>query len=125
MVAREDLVPKLFISPHNPNAINIDNQTGAYMPFGTFLLCFAFGCTCVEDPDAVSKLLEAVTLERTGIQNPNRAWQISDYENLVKDLMSYVPIKRLSQVGEFNMDTLQAGIGLQLEAIGVISIQVP
>ncbi|XP_044506072.1 senescence-associated carboxylesterase 101 isoform X2 [Mangifera indica] len=123
VVAREDLVPKLFISPHNPNAINIDNQTGAYMPFGTFLLCSAFGCTCVEDPDAVSKLLEAVTLERTGIQNPNKAWQISDYENLVKDLMSYVPIKRLSQVVEFNMDTLQAGIRLQLEAIGVTSIQ--
>ncbi|KAJ0041888.1 hypothetical protein Pint_19398 [Pistacia integerrima] len=123
VAANQDLVPRLFISPHNPNAMDIDSQTGAYKPFGTFLLCSASGCTCVEDPDAVSELLEAMGLETAGIQNPNEAWQIFDYGEPVKRLMSILKIKGLVQLGEMTVDTIRAGIILQLEAIGVISIQ--
>lgn len=118
VAANQDLVPRFFISPYNPNAMEINSQTGIYKPFGVFLLCSEYGCTPLEDPEAVSEVLVAMG-ETPRNQTPNEQWHTIDYGTIVECLMSTVRIKGISQLSEMIECPLRAGIVLQLEAIGL------
>lgn len=119
VAANQDLVPRLFISPHNLYAMEIDSRTGAYKPFGTFLLCSESGCSCLEDPEVVSEVLVAMGSNISGNQNLNEPWHIVDYGEIANRLMSVVLCKGICQLGELIQSPLRAGIVLQLQAIGV------
>lgn len=124
VAASQDLVPRFFISPYNPNAMEIDSQTGIYKPFGIFLLCSEYGCSSLEDPEAVSEVLVAMDLEIARNKPPNEQWHMFDYGAVVKRLMSTISFKGISQLSEMIECPRQAGIVLQLQAIGLNRRQV-
>lgn len=119
VAASQDLVPRFFISPYNPDAMEIDSQTGIYKPFGIFLLCSEYGCTSLEDPEAVYEVLAAMGLETARNQTPNEQWHMIYYDTIVERLMSTVSFKGISQLSEIIECPLRAGIVLQLQAIGL------
>ncbi|KAK0600745.1 hypothetical protein LWI29_018032 [Acer saccharum] len=125
VVANQDFVPRLFVSlsPHNPNAMQIDSGSVAYQPFGTYLLCSQSGCTCIEDPEEVSQLLVAVGSETAGNQNPNVEFEIFNYTETVKHVEYTVILQGISKLGELKVQPLRAGIILQLDAVGVKKTQ--
>uniref|UniRef100_A0A2P2JXP6 Fungal lipase-type domain-containing protein n=1 Tax=Rhizophora mucronata TaxID=61149 RepID=A0A2P2JXP6_RHIMU len=111
IAAAKDPIPSLFTTPSNL-------PISPYKPFGTFLLCSESGCTCVEDPEAVSELLKAIGLERTRSQVSNGELPIDYYGKMVKYLESGLIFKGNSQLVQSVEDSISAGIILQLEAIG-------
>lgn len=114
VAAIQDPFPRHFLSVNNP-------QTLSYKPFGTFLLCSQDGssCSCVEDPKVVSKLLDGARS-----QVSNQELKIDDYGRIVEHLNSRVMVRANSQLRLSYTNPLQAGIVLQLEAIGVQMTQV-
>lgn len=122
VVANQDPVPSLFIPPLIPQSLASTPQTVLYRPFGAFLLCSELGCTCVDDPEVVTHLLEAMGLE-------SRRSQVSDehllnyYGAIVENLKTRLILRRSSLLGVSAPDSLRAGIILQLEAIGDKRIQ--
>ncbi|XP_004296568.1 PREDICTED: senescence-associated carboxylesterase 101-like isoform X1 [Fragaria vesca subsp. vesca] len=105
IVSNQDPTPQLFIS-RNP---------GAYKPFGTFLLCSALGCACLEDPDIILE-----QLVKTHAQN-----QECHYGNILSDLKCKA-LCNFSKSIEAKLDSsLQACLITQLQAIGILSQQQP
>ncbi|KAL5742348.1 hypothetical protein ACOSP7_029080 [Xanthoceras sorbifolium] len=119
VVANQDLVPRLFVSPHNTNAMQVDSRTVAYQPFGTYLLCSESGLTCVGDPEEVSILLLAMGSETTRNQNPNEELEIFNYTGIVDRVESIVIFQGISALGEPRVNPLRARTILQLEAVGI------
>ncbi|KAK3227532.1 hypothetical protein Dsin_007394 [Dipteronia sinensis] len=119
VAANQDLVPRLFVSPHNPNAMQIDSGSVDYQPFGTYLLCSESGYTCIEDPEEVSQLLLAVGSETARNQNPYMELEIFDYTEIVKHVEKIVIYQGIIKLGEAKVLPLQARTILQLDAIGV------
>ncbi|XVE83897.1 hypothetical protein DITRI_Ditri16bG0125200 [Diplodiscus trichospermus] len=111
----EDFIPRLFITPHYRQTIGLTSQPEYYKPFGTFLLCSETGCTCSENPEAISELLLAMGLGGAG----NNELQIVDYGRIVERLELMIICKGISQLSELMLNSLKAGIILQLEAIGL------
>ncbi|XP_012082194.1 senescence-associated carboxylesterase 101 isoform X2 [Jatropha curcas] len=114
VAANQDPVPSLFVPSISPQPLASTPQTVLYRPFGPFLLCSESGCTCVDDPEVVSHLLEVMGLE-------SRRSQVSaEYGALVENLKERFILRGSSLLGISGMD---AGIFLQLEAIGDKRIQ--
>nr|XP_048327592.1 senescence-associated carboxylesterase 101-like [Ziziphus jujuba var. spinosa] len=80
VVSNQDPVPRIFLH-HNPV-----HQTGAYKPFGTFLICSESGCACFGHPDSILELLPASA--SYGVQNryPHEALVINHYQEMVEKL---------------------------------------
>ncbi|KAK2647547.1 hypothetical protein Ddye_015036 [Dipteronia dyeriana] len=123
VASNQDLVPRLFVSPHNPNAMQIDSGSVAYQPFGTYLLCSESGYTCVEDPEEVSQLLEAVGSETASNQNRNVELEIFYYTETVKRVEYIVIGQGISELGELKVQ--RAGTILRLDAVGIKRTQQP
>ncbi|KAL6143338.1 hypothetical protein ACLB2K_054033 [Fragaria x ananassa] len=105
IVSNQDPTPQLFIS----------RDPGAYKPFGTFLLCSALGCACLEDPDIILE-----QLVKTHAQN-----QECHYGNILSDLKCKA-LCNFSKSIEAKLDSsLQACLITQLQAIGILSQQQP
>ncbi|XP_022774436.1 senescence-associated carboxylesterase 101 isoform X2 [Durio zibethinus] len=115
VAASKDIVPRLFITPHPLYTTGLTSQPDYYTPFGTFLLCCEMGCTCSENPEAISKLLVAMGLARAG----NEEQLIVDYGRVVEQLESLIICKGISQLSDLMPNSLRAGTILQLEAIGL------
>ncbi|GAV74818.1 Sulfatase domain-containing protein/Lipase_3 domain-containing protein/PigN domain-containing protein [Cephalotus follicularis] len=113
VAANQDPVPRLFISPHLPS------QTNAYKPFGTYFLCSEMGSTCLEDPEAISQSLVAMDLQNTRNQQPSEEFLMVGYGRIIERLKSRILLNGTSQLGGVIRHSLEAGISLQLEAIGV------
>ncbi|XP_057983475.1 senescence-associated carboxylesterase 101 [Malania oleifera] len=109
VASEKDPVPRLFISP----------QTGAYKPFGTYLLCSESGNACLEEPESILELLVAMGSQFTGSQDPNRRSQSVNYGEIVRNHKSRVIRRGVSQLGERITDPLWAGIIVVLDTIGV------
>ncbi|TXG58989.1 hypothetical protein EZV62_016818 [Acer yangbiense] len=118
VAANQDLVPRLFVSlsPHNPNAMQVDSGSVAYQPFGTYLLCSESGYTCIEDSEEVFQLLVTETPRN---QNPNVELEIFYYTETVKLVEDIVIYQGISKLGEAEVHPLRARTILQLDAIGV------
>ncbi|KAK6796956.1 hypothetical protein RDI58_004657 [Solanum bulbocastanum] len=89
VVPNQDPIPRSLISPANVFAGSIPHSC-IYNPFSMFLLCSDSDCSCFEEPESVLELLK-----------------------------HRVIFKEISQLCDFRVDQLQAGIDLQLEAIRI------
>ena len=116
----KDSIPRLFITPHYLHTMGLTSQPDYYKPFGTFLLCCEIGCTCSENPEAISELLVAMGLG--GVEKEEQL--IVDYERIVEQLESLIIRKGFSQLSDLMPNSLRAGTILQLEAIGLQKRQV-
>ncbi|KAI3726049.1 hypothetical protein L1987_65846 [Smallanthus sonchifolius] len=86
-----------------------------YKPFGTFLFCTESGChTAFEDQDSILPVLDAMKLSNAG------NLQICDYTNILSSIRRKVLYRGVSELGEFNLNLLRAGITLQLREVGVL-----
>ncbi|KAA8548056.1 hypothetical protein F0562_004683 [Nyssa sinensis] len=122
VASNQDLIPKLFISPHNAHAPNIEStsQTNTYRPFGTFLLCSESDCTSFEEPESILELLVAMSSESMGNQNSSENLQIVDYKGFLEYLKCKAIFHRgVSEMGEWLNNPFRAGVSIQLESIGV------
>ncbi|EOY02293.1 Senescence-associated gene 101, putative isoform 1 [Theobroma cacao] len=111
----KDSIPRLFIPPHNLHTMGLTSQPYIYKPFGTFLLCFDMGCTCSDNPEAISELLVAMGMGGTR----NEEQLVVDYGKIVEQLESWIIFEGISQFSDFMPNSLRAGTILQLEAIGL------
>ncbi|KAI7732805.1 hypothetical protein M8C21_029408 [Ambrosia artemisiifolia] len=87
-----------------------------YKPFGTFLFCTeSGGHTAFEDKDSIMLVLNAIKLSNEG------NLQIYDYTNVLSSIRRKVLYRGVSELGDFNLNPLKAGITLQLREVGVLS----
>ena len=122
VVADQDLVPRVLISPHNPPTTELALQTNVYKPFGTFLLCSEFGCGCFEDSQTILELLMATYSEGPGNQNPNQVLEL--YRKIVEYLNRKVICGDTTGLLQWTTPPLRAGIIIQLVATGLMRPQV-
>ncbi|KAG5621689.1 hypothetical protein H5410_006907 [Solanum commersonii] len=115
VVSNHDPIPRSLITPTNVIAGSIP-QSCIYNPFGTFLLCSDSDCSCFEEPESVLDIMMEMNLNSQHQDNRSLAF---DYEQVLKRLKDRVIFKGASQLFYFSVDQLQAGIDLQLEAIGI------
>ncbi|OVA16255.1 Lipase [Macleaya cordata] len=122
VVSDRDIVPRLFILPHNsfPN-VNSNLQTSSYKPFGTFLMCSQSGCACFEDPEKILKLMAATESKIGGTRNSSERLHfvgVSEYGEVLEHLKGKIIYK---EVPEFHglSTSPRAEMVLQLEAIGL------
>ncbi|GMI68423.1 hypothetical protein HRI_000511600 [Hibiscus trionum] len=112
----QDSIPGLFIAPsHYLNSAIEASKSDYYKPFGTFLLCCENGCTCSENPEAVSEVLMVFGTEDAA----NEERTIHVYGRIVEQLEWAIFRKGISQLGKPMLSSLQAGTTLQLEAIRI------
>ncbi|PRQ25466.1 putative carboxylesterase [Rosa chinensis] len=113
VASNQDPTPKLFLTR---------NTSGAYKPFGAFLLCSSSGCACSEDPDLI--LEQLVTTNSLSAQNQDPNIEFS-YSQVLEDLKHKALCKSSSPSIERERDPLQASFVTQLLAIGVLTQQQP
>ncbi|KAI3452387.1 hypothetical protein Pfo_009052 [Paulownia fortunei] len=118
VVSNKDLVPHLFIPQTNGVCDGSISQTCTYKPFGTFLLCSESGCACFEEPESILELLMATGSNFVGNPYQHNSLQITDYRPILEVLVHNSIFRRGSLVHN-SLTNLQAGIKLQLTAIGV------
>ncbi|KAL6143336.1 hypothetical protein ACLB2K_054031 [Fragaria x ananassa] len=110
IVSDQDHAPKFFLSR---------NTTGAYKPFGTFLLCSASGCACSEDPDFILEQFVTTNSQSAQTQDSNLGFP---YGQILEDLKRKALCNISKSIGGVS-DPLQASIITQLLAVGVITQQ--
>ncbi|XP_049371523.1 senescence-associated carboxylesterase 101-like [Solanum verrucosum] len=115
VVSNHDPIPRSLISPTNAFAGSIP-QSCIYNPFGMFLLCSDSDCSCFEEPESVLDIMMEMNLNS---QHQDNRFLAFDYEQVLERLKHRVIFNDASQLFHFSMDQLQAGIDLQLEAIGI------
>lgn len=115
VVSNQDPVPRFLISPTNGFAGSIP-QSCIYKPFGVFLLCSDSDCSCFEEPESV---LDLMMVMNSNCQLQDNGFLLFDYGQTLERLKHRVICKGTSQLCEYRVDQLQAGINLQLEIIGI------
>ncbi|CAN4090691.1 unnamed protein product [Withania somnifera] len=115
VVSNQDPTPRFLISPTNGFAGSVSLSCN-YMPFGTFLLCSDSDCSCFEEPESVLNLMKVMN---SNSQHQYNGFLLSDYEQILERLKHRVIFKGTSQLCDFSVNQLRAGINLQLEAIGI------
>ncbi|KAF8399325.1 hypothetical protein HHK36_015190 [Tetracentron sinense] len=118
VVSNHDIIPRLFISPQSHLTASSASQAIGYKPFGTFLMCSQSGYACFDDPETVMQLMATMGSESEGWQIVNDV----DYGEILEYLKGRVFCRGVSEFRE-STHALQAGIFLQLEAIGVYKTQ--
>ncbi|MFS7970660.1 putative carboxylesterase [Helianthus anomalus] len=104
VVARKDPIASFFSSETR------------YKPFGTFLFCVeSGGHAAFEDQDSILSVLEAMK----SLNDDNS--QVYDYTNVLSSIRRKVLYRGVSELGEFNLNPLRAGITLQLKEVDVLS----
>lgn len=121
VVSCQDPIPKFFTSSpfHVLSSASSSFQT-SYMPFGTFLLCSESDGACFEEPESVLELMGAWGSHL--MKNIGNVFQITDYGRTLENLKCRVLCKKESS----HLDTsspFEAGIIMQLEAIGINGVQ--
>lgn len=103
VVAKTDPFPCLFSS------------NGAYKPFGTYLFCTqSGGCTSFENDDSILAVLDAMTI-------PSAEYiQMHDYKYDLISIKNNVLYRGVSELGEFDLNSLRAGITLQFMEVGLV-----
>ncbi|XP_050364872.1 senescence-associated carboxylesterase 101-like [Argentina anserina] len=109
--SNQDPIPKLFLTR---------NGSGAYKPFGSFLLCSSSGCACSEDQDLILEHLMTINLQNGRNEDPNGKW---DYGQILEDLKHKALYKSSTMLIKEVTDPLQASIITQLLAIGGLTQQ--
>ncbi|KAK9067265.1 hypothetical protein SSX86_014591 [Deinandra increscens subsp. villosa] len=103
VVAKKDPVASVFSS------------STPYKPLGSFLFCIeSGGHTAFEDQDSILLVLDAMKLSNAG------NLQVYDYTNVLSSMRKKVMYRGVSELGEFNLNPLRAGITLQLREVGVL-----
>ncbi|XP_015168766.1 senescence-associated carboxylesterase 101-like [Solanum tuberosum] len=115
VVSNQDPIPRSLISPTNDFAGSIP-QSCIYNPFGMFLLCSDSDCSFFEEPESVLDIMMEMNLS---CQHQDNRFLLFDYKQVLERLKHRVIFKGASQLFYFSVDQLQAGIDLQLEAIGI------
>ncbi|XP_076954243.1 senescence-associated carboxylesterase 101-like [Bidens hawaiensis] len=87
-----------------------------YNPLGTFLFCAeSGGHTAFEDQDSIMSVLDVIKSSNEGNS------QIYDYTNVLSLIRRKVLYRGVSELGEFNLNSLRAGITLQLKEVNVLN----
>lgn len=125
VVSNQDPIPRFLISPTNGFAGSI-SQSCIFKPSGMFLLCSDSDCSCFEEPESV---LDLMMVMNSNSQHQDNGFLRFNYEQILEHLKHYEQIlerlkrrlicKGTSQLCDFSVNQLQAGINLQLEAIGI------
>ena len=102
VVSNQDPVPRMFATEKD------------YQPFGAYLFCSEFECSCFEEPETVLKLLSKTAPKNQNLQ------QIVDYGEVVDGLKRKVLFKNMVDTKIWCTNPYQAGIVTQLLAIGVV-----
>ncbi|CAN0924436.1 Senescence-associated carboxylesterase 101, partial [Linum grandiflorum] len=110
-IASGDRLPSFFLQTNNKG----------YKPFGTFMFCSGDGksCDCVEDPEIVSILLSHKANGFGAGSADSGSGSVDGYGKLVESLKSGVVCRGSCELGGPVGDSLQAGIVLQLQSIGI------
>ncbi|XP_057459619.1 senescence-associated carboxylesterase 101-like isoform X2 [Actinidia eriantha] len=109
VVSNYDPIPKLFASvPHN-----VLNST--YKPFGTFLWCSNMSCAFFEEPESVLDLMVEMCPYSVGHRSNEIVW----YGDVLEKLQRGTICRGVSDIGEWDISPLHAGILIQIEAIKV------
>ncbi|CAL1357942.1 unnamed protein product [Linum trigynum] len=111
VASSRDPLPSALLATaiHSSSSSSISN----YEPFGTFLMCDEQSCDCVGDPEIVSRLLSHKATEQLG------SLDVDEYGKMVEYLKSRVICQGSSILGRPMADSMQAGIALQLQSIGI------
>ncbi|GKD21949.1 senescence-associated carboxylesterase 101-like protein, partial [Tanacetum coccineum] len=89
-----------------------------YKPFGIFLFCTeSGGHTVFEEQDSILAVLDEMASSRA------EHMDMHDYGDDLKSIRRSVLYRRVSNLGEFNMNPLRAGITLQFSEIGMLITQ--
>ncbi|XP_010029229.2 senescence-associated carboxylesterase 101 isoform X2 [Eucalyptus grandis] len=108
----DDCFPRLFLLSTAEQSL--------YRPFGTFLLCSDLGGACFEAPDTIIELLTLMSRERNGGTADS---QIFNYKSVIESLEQRLICKNHSAFSVLDADSFQAGINVQVAAIGLMQIQ--
>ncbi|CAI0455479.1 unnamed protein product, partial [Linum tenue] len=103
---------------HLPSALLATASSSNYEPFGTFLMCDEQSCDCVGDPEIVSRLLSHKASDQL------ESLSVDEYGKMVEYLKSRVICQGSSILGRPMANSMQAGIALQLQSIGISLDQV-
>ncbi|KAL3526454.1 hypothetical protein ACH5RR_011110 [Cinchona calisaya] len=123
VVSYQDPVPKFSVSSYGYSTDGSTTQT-CYMPFGTFLFCSdSGGSACFEEPESVLELMMEMSSELEENQNQNKNLQIIDYGLILQHLKCTAKHKENSSLDQSLASSLEAGIIIQLEAIGIKRLQ--
>ncbi|XP_016497053.1 senescence-associated carboxylesterase 101 [Nicotiana tabacum] len=115
VVSNQDSIPRFLVSPTNGFSGSTP-QSCVYRPFGTFLLCSDSDYSCFEESESVLDLM--MVMNSNGQQQDN-GFLIFNYGPILECLKHRVICKGTSQLSDFGVNQLQAGIIQQLEAIGI------
>ncbi|XP_055805162.1 senescence-associated carboxylesterase 101-like [Solanum dulcamara] len=115
VVSNQDPIPRFLISPTN-GFTGSTPQSCIFKPFGMFLLCSDSDCSCFEEPESV---LDLMTEMNSNSPHQDNGFLHFDYEQVLEHLKHRVICKGTSQLCDFIVNQLQAGINLQLEAIRI------
>ncbi|CAN1153368.1 GPI ethanolamine phosphate transferase 1 [Linum perenne] len=118
VVSSQDLLPKLLLT-----SSSVTSPQQQYMPFGTFMLCSELGHACVEHPQVVSLLFrKAMELTTTHLVSSDEL-PVQHYGSVLQHIKTRALCRGSSQLGFQIVDSLQAGIVLLFEAIGITQNQ--
>ncbi|KAH9304204.1 hypothetical protein KI387_008608, partial [Taxus chinensis] len=112
----------MFISTIANNYPGHSGLRSPYKPFGTYMFCSGRGAACIEDSEAVLKMLHYTIQGEEGMSSDQIAVDcISEhtgYEHILNVVTDY--ILNATQIANFlSEDSFVMGIALELEAVGV------
>ncbi|XP_076957963.1 senescence-associated carboxylesterase 101-like [Bidens hawaiensis] len=97
---------------HVASFLSSDNS---YKPLGTFLFCTELGRhAAFEDQDSIMRVLKAMKTSNEG------NLKIYDYTNVLRLIRRKALYHGVSELSEFNLNSLRAGITMQLREIAVL-----
>lgn len=113
-----------LMHPSSPQAcrklldnINCLGESSLYKPIGTYMFCTVYGAACIQDPQAVLKML-ILTLRNTE-ENGNSAALISEHISYGDKLRHVIESGYSTRTSNFSSESsFEMGIALQLEAMG-------
>ncbi|KAH9304201.1 hypothetical protein KI387_008605 [Taxus chinensis] len=94
-----------------------------YKPFGTYMFCSIYGAACIEDPEAVLKMLHFTmqSKERNTFDEIAGACisEHIDYGNMLECITKHLHNTITTRIAIPISDSFEMGIALQLEAMGI------
>ncbi|XP_031479396.1 senescence-associated carboxylesterase 101-like [Nymphaea colorata] len=115
VVGNDDIVARAFVVPRLASQV-VPDAPAEFKPFGTYFLCSKVGCTCVDHPDSVLDLLQIRDVDPADLHV-----QAYDYGAVLQQLKE--KIRNKSSAQPRGNSSIQIGLSLQLEALGIMAHQ--
>ncbi|KAD4584964.1 hypothetical protein E3N88_22565 [Mikania micrantha] len=107
------------VAKNDPVACYNSSSNTTFEPFGTFLFCTELGGhAAFDDEHSILQVLKAMKSLNAGESH------VYDYTNILSSMRRKVLYRGDSELGEFNLNPLRAGIALRLREIGVSNAEI-